>query len=244
MSEKKQIKVWQSFMGGIVVGFLVLSTVGFFILLGMVMKGGDEVKTSGGEKIAVDNVGTPEVNPAIMVTPVDENVDHIRGNKNSEIALIEYSDLECPYCKYFHETTLQIYKKYGDKIKIVFRHFPLDSLHQQARAEANATECAGEQGKFWEMLDLIFEKTKSNDGFDLDMLPDYATQIGLNVNKFNTCVVENKYADKVEADAQSAIAAGGQGTPYSVILGPNGEIIPISGAQSYENVSAAIESLL
>ena len=248
MADKKQMTTTQTFLGGIVIGFLLLSTIGFFIMLGVYF-GDDEkeVSADSGTEIVADDVvqpTEPTTAPDINVKAVDENVDHIRGNKDAKITLIEYSDIECPFCKRFHNTTLQVFDEYSEDVRLVFRHFPLDMLHKNARAEANATECAAEQGKFWEMLDLIFEETLSNDGLDLDKLPDYAKSLGLNVSQFSSCVEEQKYADKVKADEKSGVDAGAQGTPYSVLVGPDGEVVPISGAQPFESVSAAIESFL
>ncbi len=238
----------QTFLGGLIVGFLLISTVGFFVMLGIYFNGEKTTADSNSEIVApqadtgVQNQDNDQ--PEIKVKPVDENVDHIRGEKQAEVTLIEYSDIECPYCKSFHDTVLQLYEDYGENARFVFRHFPLDNLHQNARAEANATECAGEQGKFWEMLDLIFAQTRSNDGLNLDTLPEFAEQLNLDVTRFNRCVENIAYAEKINADQQSGIEAGARGTPYSILMGPDGTIIPISGAQTYANLSAAIESLL
>ena len=123
--------------------------------------------------------------------------------------------------------------------------FLLDSLHSKARKEAEATECAGEQGKFWEFTDLIFEVTPSNNGLDLDTLPDLARRAGVaNITQFQTCVDDDKYKDVVDADLADAQLAGMRGTPYSVVIGPDGEKTPINGAQQYAQVKATIDSLL
>lgn len=176
---------------------------------------------------------------------VDEKTDHIRGADSAKITIIEYSDLECPFCKRFHPTMQQVMKDYPTDVRWVYRHFPLPQLHSQASAEANATECASEQGKFWELTDKIYEVTPSNDGLDLTKLPDYAREVGVaNIPQFEKCVADDKYKTRVDADAADAETAGGTGTPYSVILGPGGEKIPIEGAQPYAAVKAAIDSLL
>lgn len=234
----------QMFLTGLAGGVLVLCTVGFFILLGMTLSG-----DGGGKKIAVNPTPTAvggEEEPAAApeIRPVTDE-DHIRGNKNAKVTIVEYTDLECPFCKRFHATTQEIMKKYGDDVRLVIRHFPLDQLHAQARQEALATECAAEQGKFWELVDIIFEKTTSNDGLDLAKLPDYAKQAGVkDISKFNKCVADQKYADRVQADEQDAQAAGARGTPYSIVLGPDGQAIPVNGAQPLAAVSATIDQLL
>ncbi len=240
------LKPTQMFIAGLIGGVLVLCTIGFFILLGMTLSGGEG---DSNEKIAVNPTptapaGGEEPAGAPAIRPVTED-DHIRGGKNAKVTIVEYTDLECPFCKRFHGTTQEVLKKYGNDVRLVIRHFPLDQLHQQARQEAMATECAAEQGKFWELIDIIFEKTTSNDGLDLAKLPEYAKQAGVkDITKFNKCIADNKYADAIAADEQDAQAAGAQGTPYSVVLGPNGQAIPINGAQPLAAVQATIDQLL
>jgi len=178
------------------------------------------------------------------IRPVGE-ADHVRGAAGARVTVIEYSDLECPFCKRFHPTAQQLTQEYPNDVRWVFRHFPLEQLHQQAAKEAEATECAGEQGKFWEMLDKIFEVTPSNNGLDLNTLPTLATQVGVaNMQQFQSCLDTGKYADHVAKDVADAEAAGGRGTPYSVIIGPNGEKEALSGAQPYDDVKAAVEKYL
>lgn len=173
------------------------------------------------------------------------NKDHIRGVSNAKVTIIEYSDLECPFCKHFHPTVQKVVDEYPGDVRWVFRHFPLEMLHSKAKKEAEATECAGEQGKFWELTDKIFEVTPGNDGLDLDTLPDLARQAGVvNISQFESCLESGKYAERIEEDLADAEAAGGMGTPYSVIIGPDGEKMPLSGAQPFEAVKAAVEELL
>lgn len=176
--------------------------------------------------------------------PVSDE-DHIRGNPNAKITIIEYSDLECPFCKRFHPTMQQIVEKYPNDVRWVYRHFPLSQLHAQARKESLASECAAEQGKFWEFIDLVFQTTSGNDSLDLTKLPDLAAQAGVvNVSQFTSCVDSEKYAGKVDADIADAATAGGRGTPYSVVVGPNDEKVPINGAQPLEQVEAVLKPLL
>ncbi len=176
--------------------------------------------------------------------PVTE-ADHIRGPANAKVAIIEYSDLECPFCKRFHPTMLQLLKEYPNDVRWVYRHFPLEQLHKKAPAEANATECASEQGKFWELTDKIYEVTPTNDGLDAATIPTLAKQVGVaNIAQFEACITANKYKDRVDADAADARVAGGQGTPYSVLIGPNGLKAPINGAQPYDVVKGMVDQAL
>ncbi|MFH1354410.1 MAG: thioredoxin domain-containing protein [bacterium] len=190
----------------------------------------------GEEKVAGATVGD--------IRPVDET-DHVMGAVDAKVTVIEYSDLECPFCKRFHLTAQQLVSEYPDDVRWVFRHFPLEQLHSQASKEAEATECAGEQSKFWEMLDAIFEATPSNDGLDLTTLPALAGQAGVaNIQQFQTCLDTGLFADRVAEDLADAEEAGGMGTPYSVIIGPNGEKEALSGAQPYDAVKAAVGKYL
>lgn len=170
---------------------------------------------------------------SISLDPISAD-DHIRNNsKNTQIVIVEYSDTECPFCKDFHNTMIQVMDKYGDKVAWVYRHFPIDSLHQKARKEAEATECANKLGgndAFWKYLDMIFESTPSNDKLDLALLPTFAEKIGLNVTDFNQCLDSGEFKDKVQVDFESGVRAGVQGTPYSVIITKDGTQIPLNGA--------------
>ena len=178
------------------------------------------------------------------IRPVTE-ADHVRGPATAPLTIIEYSDLECPFCKRFHPTMQRLLTEYPNDVRWVYRHFPLDQLHKQARAEAIATECAGAQGKFWELTDKIYEVTPANDGLDLTTLPQLAREVGVaNIPQFETCLTSDTYEARLTADIQDAQSAGGRGTPYSVILGPNGLKVPINGAQPYETVKAAVDQAL
>jgi protein-disulfide isomerase len=180
------------------------------------------------------------------VAPVS-TTDHIRGNPNAEVVIIEYSDTECPFCKVFHSTMQQVTAEYGDKVAWVYRHFPLDQLHQKARKEAAALECANELGgndAFWKYTDRLFEITPSNDGLDSSELPKIASYVGLNVGAFNACLSSGKYDAHIEADYQNAAATGGRGTPWSIVVTKSGAKYPLSGAQPYEEVQKLIEEAL
>lgn len=173
--------------------------------------------------------------------------DHIRGNPNAPIKIVTFEDTECPFCKNFHLTMQQIMKTYGDKVAWVYRHFPLDAIHSKARKEAVALECANELGgneKFWSYLDKIFTVTPSNDGLDLDQLPVIAGELGLDVNKFKTCLESTKYDDLISANLEDATASGGSGTPYSIVIGGDGKKYPINGALPYEQVKTVIDQAL
>jgi protein-disulfide isomerase len=132
------------------------------------------------------------------------------------------------------------------KVRWIYRHFPLDALHKQAREEALATECAAAQGGndgFWKYADEVFKRTKSNDGLDLADLPKIAQATGLNVDTFNTCMADKKLAANVQADAEDGASVGVTGTPYTLVIGKNGKKYAIEGYRSYSVVNEIIRQL-
>jgi protein-disulfide isomerase len=182
------------------------------------------------------------------VEPLSES-DHILGSPTAEITVFEYSDTECPYCKNFHKVMKQIMNEYGKdgSVAWVYRHMPLKQLHSKAMREAAATECAAEVGgkaKFWDYINTIFERTPSNDGLDPAELPKIAKDIGIDVVAFNNCLDSGKYDKKLEDDVQKGIAAGAEGTPYSVIVTKKGETFPIPGYVPYTEFKSIIDGIL
>jgi protein-disulfide isomerase len=175
--------------------------------------------------------------------------DHIRGNPDAPVKIVEYSDTECPFCKRFHTTMQQVMDEYGKEGKVawVYRHFPLDQLHSKARKESVALECANELGgndKFWSYADRLYEVTPANDGLDSAELPKIAEFVGLDTAKFNTCLGSTKYDKHIEDEVQNAVATGGNGTPWSIVVTKSGKKYPLSGAQPYASVKQLIELAL
>ncbi len=193
--------------------------------------------------------------------PLVTEKDHILGNPNAKIKIVEYSDTSCPFCKVFHTTMRKLMDEYGKSGNVawVYRHFPIDKpdalgriLHPNAGKEAQALECAAELGgndAFWAYTNRLYEITPSvtpdsPNGLDQAELPKIASAVGISVGTFNTCLSSGKYKDKVEENYIQGINAGIEGTPSSFILTPGDKIIPVSGAQSYETLKQAIEALL
>ena len=183
------------------------------------------------------------------MNPIEDS-DHIRGNPNALVKIVEYSDMECPFCKRFHSTMQQVMDEYGKNGKVawVYRHFPLDSIHSQARTEAVASECANELGggdAFWEYTDRFFELTPSNNQTNIaTVLPQIAREIGLDEAKFSSCLASKKYDKHIQDDLNNATATGGNGTPWSIVVTASGKKYPLSGAQPYEAVKQLIELAL
>ena len=193
-------------------------------------------------------VGEPLAGSAAIenIRPVT-NDDHILGNLNAPVKIVEYSDLECPFCKSFHPTIEKIFEEYKDQVAWVYRHFPLTTIHPKAVNAAVASECAAEQGgnnSFWAYIDEYFEVTPSNNNIDLAELPRIASEVGLNRAVFEQCLASGKYDDKIRADFEEAVDSGGTGTPFSVVIAPSGKKYPILGAQPYEEVKRIIEEVL
>ncbi|KKW13714.1 MAG: Periplasmic thiol:disulfide interchange protein DsbA, partial [Parcubacteria group bacterium GW2011_GWA2_50_10b] len=174
--------------------------------------------------------GTTPTDGSIKAQAYDLSRDHLLGNPNALVKVIEYADLECPYCKTFHTTMHQVMDYYGEggQVAWVYRAFPLTSIHSKAPKEAEASECAAAQGgdaAFFAYLDKIYEITPSENNLDLAQLPVVAKQLGLNVDAFNKCLNEGTYSAKVTASYNEAIAAGGQGTPYVLVMA-NDALVP------------------
>jgi protein-disulfide isomerase len=191
---------------------------------------------------------TNTIGNKVDMKPVS-NDDHILGNPNADVIIVEYSDTECPYCKVFHSTLRRVMDEYGKggRVAWVYRHFPIDSLHPKARKEAEATECANELGgvsKFWEYTNMIYATTNSNNSLDPAELPKIAKSVGLDVTKFNACLSSGKYAAKVEEQYQDAVKAGGRGTPNTILVSKDGTNTTIQGAQPYESLKPVLDALL
>ena len=145
--------------------------------------------------------------------PQIKESDPIFGQKDSNVKMIVFSDFQCPYCKLFHKTLRDVMKLYGGKVVFSFKHLPL-SFHAQAEPAALASECANEQGKFWEYGDRLFaSQTEWSAASGTQKFKDYARLMGLKTAQFNQCLDSKKYQDKVEAGKAEAAGFGISGTP-------------------------------
>jgi len=210
---------------------------------------------SGLGNVPAVNNNNPPAPPSGQEKIVGENMkpvskeDHIFGNPSAPVMIVDFSDMECPFCKRFHATLNQIMDTYGKdgKVAWVYRHFPLDQLHPKARNEAIATECATELGgetAFWNYLNKIYEITPSNNGLDPEQLPKVAKDLGLDVAKFNECLSSGRYAQKIQDSIDDAIASGAQGTPFPIVVAKDGTKYVIAGAQPVESVKATLDLAL
>ncbi|MBX4195555.1 DsbA family protein [Candidatus Parcubacteria bacterium] len=199
----------------------------------------------GGGKAIIGGNPLPNDASQVKIEPVS-NADHLFGSRNAEVVIIEYSDLECPFCKAFHSTMHQIVDMYQGRVAWVYRHFPIAELHSRAHKEAEASECAFDQGgndTFWKYIDKVFAITGTNNTLDPAELPKIAQSLGLDVAKFNECLSSGKYAEAINKSVEASIAAGALGTPYSIIVKGDRKI-EINGAEPFESIKAKIDSLL
>lgn len=163
---------------------------------------------------------------------------HIEGNANAPVTIVEFSDFECPFCEKFYSESLGLIRtNYIDtgKAKLVFMHFPL-GFHPDAMPAAVASECAADQGKFWEMHDKIFEGQSL---LGKDSYIKWAGELGLNVNTFTTCLDSGKHDAKINSDSAYGSSIGVSGTPGFFING-----VKVDGALPYSNFQQIIESEL
>jgi protein-disulfide isomerase len=142
--------------------------------------------------------------------------DHITGNPDAIIELVEYGDYECPYCGRAYPIVKDIKQKLDGDIKFVFRNFPLSKIHPHALMAAVATEAAGLQGKFWEMHDIVFENQKS---LDEENIKYFASLLGLDIDQFRDAIQDKRLIEKVEKDFESGLRSGVNRTPTFFING-------------------------
>jgi len=161
------------------------------------------------------------------VRPIDQT-DHVKGDLNAPVKIMVYSDFECPFCASFVSTLNQVEKEFGEKVVIAFRHYPLRS-HFNAIPAANASECASDQGKFWEMHDLLF-KNASDDKLNNEQYIQNAKDLGLDLVNFSKCIEMQEHKDKIIASQIDGKEVGVSGTPGSFV---NGEVVP--GAVPFED---------
>ena len=155
-----------------------------------------------------------------------------RGPANAPVTIVEFSDFECPFCKSFNPTLEQVRKEFGDKVRIVFRQYPLSAIHPNAQKAAEASLCADDQGKFWEMHDALFADRSK---LAVAELKKTAAGLKLDAAKFDLCLDSGRYAGRVKQDFREGTQAGVNGTPAIFVNGR-----PMSGAVPFEDVAKII----
>ncbi|MFA6296813.1 MAG: prolipoprotein diacylglyceryl transferase [Patescibacteria group bacterium] len=204
--------------GAIIAGAIIFSNKGNDV--------GNEVK---GEAKQVVNTNEE------AVVDVSTDDDPIKGDKNAKITIVEFSDFECPFCEKAEPTLKKILDTYSGKVKLVYRDFPL-AMHKDAQKAAEASQCANDQGKYWEYHDKLYANQKALTVADLKK---YAGDLKLDTVKFNQCLDSNKFADEVKKDLADGEAVGVDGTPAFFINGRK-----IVGAQPFEAFKQIIDEEL
>lgn len=190
---------------------------------------------------------TAQATPEVEVAPVTKD-DHILGNPNAPIMIVEYSDYDCPFCKNFHETMNKVMAEFGadGQVAWVYRHFPLSQLHPNASKIAEAAECVAELGgndAFWKFSDLVFGERGRNEPTNMLKLPEFAVKAGVDETSFTTCLNSGKYTSAIAEDVAAAMETGARGTPYSFLIAGD-QKGAINGAQQLETVRQMIQTVL
>jgi protein-disulfide isomerase len=136
--------------------------------------------------------------------------DHVEGNPNAQLTLVEYGDFECPYCGSAYSVLKELQRRMGDVMRFVFRHFPLAEMHPHALAAAEAAEAAGVQGKFWPMHDMLYEHQSA---LGLTHLRGYAKSLQLDVARFSKDLETHSFRTRVEEEFRGGVRSGVNGTP-------------------------------
>ncbi len=205
----------------------------------------------------IDSAQKEQTTGEIVVAPVTKD-DHIRGNPNAPIVIVEYSDYDCPFCRVFHDTMTKVMAKYGadGKVAWVFRQFPLVQLHPDAPKIATASECVAElkgNDAFWIFTDKLNESRKmeftpegnlkSVEPTNITRLTEFAVAAGADKTKFERCLNSGKYDEKIAADVEAAAKTGARGTPYSIVMVGEQQGV-INGAQPFEVVDKIVANLV
>ena len=164
--------------------------------------------------------GSESIKPPFEIGVINPK-DHIKGAASSSVVIMEYSDFQCPACRAYYLVVREVMAEFGSQVALVYRHFPLINIHPNAELAARAAEAAGQQGKFWEMHDLLFEKQNEWSGVAniAPLFESYATLLDISVEQFKTDFVSNDVKALVRAEREHSIKSRLQGTPTFFING-------------------------
>jgi len=198
---------------------------------------------------SVQQAPSPSQPPQPVKISLDD--DPIRGDPNAPITIVEFSDFQCPFCARFHVQTLpSLLEEYIDtgKVNLVYRDFPIQSIHPNALPAAVAAECANEQGNYWEYHDTLFEKQSGWSRLDsntaISTFSQYATDIGLEQQQFDSCLGSGKYLEEVQGDLSDGRDYDITGTPGFFIGNEEIGFVKINGAQPFESFQRIIDAQL
>ena len=171
--------------------------------------------------------------PPVHRVEVSTNGAPSKGPVKAPVTIVKFEDFHCPFCKKVQPTLAQVLSKYGEKVRLVHRDFPIDGIHPAARRGHEAARCANEQGKFWQYHDVLYANAPKADAADLK---SYAREVGLDVPAFEKCVANGEFRDVVQKDVEEGTRLGVNGTPAFFI---NGRLL--SGAEPIERFAAIID---
>ena len=200
--------------------------------------------TGGAVGIPTNPTPTPDPTPSQVKVEIEAN-DPVLGDKDASVTIVEFSDFQCPFCERAYSGAVAEFKnsdyfKNGD-VNLVFKHFPLNSIHPFAQKAAEASECANRQGKFWEYHNKLFENQAA---LDIPSLKKYAADLKLDATKFNKCLDGGEAAGEVNKETTQASNAGGRGTPYFVVINNKDKTTQaVSGAVPFAQFTSAIEAV-
>jgi len=213
-----------------------------FLIAIVLIAGAYIYKRGDGEGRVVEDVTGTEQEEEISFRGVQQN-DHVRGNLDAKISIIEFSDFECAFCARIHPTLARLVDENTD-VNWVYRHFPLTSIHSRARDAAVASECVAKLGgndAFWEFSDSVFENQNK---LGSDLYEEIASDLGINKSEYNSCLLDRQIVERVFTDLNEAINNGGRGTPFSVVVAADGSLSTFSGALPYETIRDLVDQIL
>lgn len=233
-----------------VVAFLVgalWQKVGYLEKNGVSFQAGNNSQAAANQPAAApSNPTTPLKADTLNLAPVTDE-DHVRGNKKASLTWIEYSDLQCPFCKKIHPDLVKVLSEYDGKLRWVYKHFPLSSIHARAQKSGEAAECvassAGNEA-FWKFIDTVFAETAPADILEDAGLVKAAVAAGANGSKVQACISSGEKAQRVQTDYDSGSKAGVTGTPGGFLLDGKGNAWVINGAMPYATIKSVVDAAL
>ncbi len=238
---------WMRWMGVIQIALLLILVIQFGTLSGKLSTGTAGTGSSGGSgtQAAPPPQAPSAAQPSAQLNPGITPEDPVLGDAGAAVSIVEFSDFQCPFCKRAFDQSLSDFKnsdyfKSGE-VNLIYKHFPLDSIHPQATPAAVAAECAKAQGEFWAFHDTIFQ---NQGAMSEGSYKQWASDLGLDTGSFSACFDSSDTLAKVRADLSAAQAAGGRGTPYFVVINnKNGKTQPVSGAVPFSKLEEAIQAV-
>lgn len=254
-NKSENIFIKKSTFNKLIIGIFIASIIVTFLIgymFGAQTNESSEITINEISDINLNSAPSPQeqFGPQI-IRNISVDDDPMKGNPDAPITIIEFSDFQCPFCAKFHEETLpQLEQNYisTGKVNFVYRDFPIQSTHPNAVPAAFASECADDQGKFWEMHDMIFENQRVWQGLQIQqsmsLFRDYAVEIGLNTDEFDSCMSSGKYAEEIQNDLDDGRKYGVTGTPGFFVGNEEIGFTKLIGAQPFSSFQRVIDGQL